>query len=213
MSASGSARGFSLLELSIVLVILGLLAVALVPRGTASAPPGGLKQLGVVFEEVNRFYQVNRRLPCPASAKSGGYEVCDLPFGTLPWASLGRAPQDAAQFEWTLDYWVNPKLSKRPTRNAGEEEDDFKKRVEAEAHLRIMEAFEQPNAPYLANQQSCVDAALRRVAFAIVLRLKSQPLTHKNDGCIVVPDSPQTIKSVSLGELESRGLSGARVIY
>jgi prepilin-type N-terminal cleavage/methylation domain-containing protein len=235
MSTNWATRGFSLLELSIVLAVLGVLAVMMFPKGNASAPPGGLKQLEVAFEGLNRFYQENRRLPCPASAGSGGYEDCGggaASMGTLPWAALGRSPQEAAQFEWTVDYWVNPSLT--PPNKAAVElttaneaavelttanetlvrkaREDNKKFLD-EAHLRVMEAFDDANAPFLANQNGCAgaDKPLRRVAFAIVLRLKSQASSMNK--CIVVPDSPQTMKSVSLGELESRGLTGARAIY
>lgn len=105
-------RGFSLLEMAVVLVIVGLLLGGLL--GSVS----GLqvrqreaqteRQLEEIREALMAFAALNRRLPCPANpttsavtAGAGAERVATAVgctggnAGALPWATLGLAQTDA----------------------------------------------------------------------------------------------------------------------
>lgn len=107
-------RGFSLVELAVVLVILGfILAALLMPlqaqrENTFRAQTDS--QLEIAKKALIGFAQTNGRLPCPASAASGGQEAlvgiaCTNQLGFLPAVTLGLQPTDAEGF--AIDGWGN----------------------------------------------------------------------------------------------------------
>ena len=100
--------GFSLVELAMVLLIVGLLLGGLVPTISSQIEQQRTnetrKQLEEIKQALTGFVVVNGRLPC-ADTNSNGEE--DSPCttaataeGLLPWKSLGVAQQDAWQQEW-----------------------------------------------------------------------------------------------------------------
>lgn len=102
--------GFSLIELAIGLVILGLAAVGMVASLSKQADQKRLvdsrSALNQARDAVLAFVTVNGRLPCPASNASGGQEsiasnaggviTCTLEAGYLPAVSLGLPELDAS---------------------------------------------------------------------------------------------------------------------
>lgn len=98
-----SARGFSLLELAIVLAVLGALGV-LVTSSYAGVDATRAQQRARAEAEAARmalrtFALATRRLPCPDANGDGregnaaGNCVAGLELGWLPWETLGLAPQ------------------------------------------------------------------------------------------------------------------------
>lgn len=99
-----SGRGFSLLELSIVLIVFALLASSMV--GSLSSQRRladehkAQQQLDLALDALYGFAIVNGRLPCPAEAtlasteEIAGQEACPLEHGVLPWRTLGLAELD-----------------------------------------------------------------------------------------------------------------------
>jgi prepilin-type N-terminal cleavage/methylation domain-containing protein len=87
MSDRSSQSGFTLVEIAIVLLIVTILlgyTVALFPRQQQLKQYRALNlEMDRVIEAIIGFAQVNGRLPCPATAGSGGFETIDND-GTLP---------------------------------------------------------------------------------------------------------------------------------
>lgn len=96
--------GFSLIELSIVLIVFGLLASGMV--GSLSGQRRladerkAQQQLELALDALYGFAIANGRLPCPAEATLAsteaiaGQEACPLEHGVLPWRTLGLAELD-----------------------------------------------------------------------------------------------------------------------
>lgn len=76
---TNSGAGFSLVEMAIVLVIIGLLVGGMLMPLSAQVESGKIKQtlaqLDGIQEALVGFAMVTGRLPCPATAASAGVEV------------------------------------------------------------------------------------------------------------------------------------------
>jgi prepilin-type N-terminal cleavage/methylation domain-containing protein len=109
------ARGFSLLEMAVVLIILGFVLGALLMPLQAQRNQLFQSQtentLEIAKKSLLGFAQAKGRLPCPATAVSNGLEAplggstCISQLGYLPAATLGIQPTDANGF--AVDAWNN----------------------------------------------------------------------------------------------------------
>ncbi|MCS4504250.1 type II secretion system GspH family protein [Arhodomonas aquaeolei] len=94
------ARGFSLIELAVVLVVLGTIAVAtwrLVPLALEAGTGGdrAASRLAGLQSAVEGFVLRRHRLPCPDSDGDGAEDCGGDAIGRVPWQSLGVDPPDA----------------------------------------------------------------------------------------------------------------------
>lgn len=111
--ATKDSKGFSLIELALVLAIVGLLVGSIVPILTALQQQRSnqetRKTLAVAMEALLGFAAANGRLPCPATTDTTGNEspegggICTNPEGFLPAVTLGVAPVDGQGY--ALDAW------------------------------------------------------------------------------------------------------------
>ncbi|MBE9607749.1 type II secretion system protein [Chitinilyticum piscinae] len=124
-------RGFSLVELSVVLLIIGLLLGAMLAPLSAQLDSRRLAEtrsgLAQAQEALLGYLLINNRLPCPSvatlaeTAAGAGVEdssrdasgQCALKEGGLPWVTLGVPQLDA----WgrRLNYRVTAAFTKRDT--------------------------------------------------------------------------------------------------
>ena len=111
------ARGFSLVEMALVLLIVGLLAAVFLPATNVMLDNSRRKETRAKLEALEqamvRFVLANRRLPCPADgdlppgnanqglelAAGGACTALALTNGVVPWRSLGISQTDA------MDAW------------------------------------------------------------------------------------------------------------
>lgn len=117
--SSRAVRGFSLVEMALVLAIVGLLAGLFLPLTNTLMDNNRRKETRVKLEAVQaaltRFVITNRRLPCPADgslgagnvnqglelAAGGACTVAALTNGVVPWRTLALPQADAT------DAWNN----------------------------------------------------------------------------------------------------------
>lgn len=105
-------QGFTLIELAIVTIILGLMMTMLVPVASSQLEQQRRKEtvgkMAMIDQAITAFVMANRRLPCPAdgTVPSGtlgaGVEIRDgngdcgtQANGVLPWVTLGLNEADA----------------------------------------------------------------------------------------------------------------------
>lgn len=99
-----ACRGFSLVELAVVLVIVGLLAsglmLSLSTQRESATTQEAQRQLENIREALIGFALANGRLPCPAAANlantdaNAGRENCTSQHGVIPWVTLGLPESD-----------------------------------------------------------------------------------------------------------------------
>ena len=110
------ARGFTLVELAVMLLIVGLILGSMMFTFSAQVEMSNraetLRRLENAKELLLAFAIVNGRLPCPATAASGGQEAppgggtCTSSYGGfLPAMTIGFQPQDSQFF--AVDAWGN----------------------------------------------------------------------------------------------------------
>ena len=112
--APRKSRGFTLVEMAMVLMIIGLLLGGLVPTISAQMETQRMgetrRQMNDIKDALTGFAVINGRLPCPSDGTavtgselvtgSGVAAVCTLTSanaarGVLPWATLGVSETDA----------------------------------------------------------------------------------------------------------------------
>lgn len=111
--------GFSLLEISIVLLIMGVVLSFSLPYLTSQLSFEKRKKTELVFEEIthalSNFVVQNGRLPYPAKINAlgdaQGQEDINIPHGVVPYKTLGISPASAkdGQQHW-ISYTPHPDL-------------------------------------------------------------------------------------------------------
>ncbi len=109
--------GFSLIEMAIVMVIVGALLggllVSLSSTQEINDRDDATDQVNEILEALYGFAQANGRLPCPATAASGGMEVpagggnCAQEYGFVPSATLGLSGTTNNDY-LLVDPWLSP---------------------------------------------------------------------------------------------------------
>jgi hypothetical protein len=111
-----ASLGFSLVELAVVLAVTGVVGLAawkltLSLRPITQDPAGDALRLAE--QSLAGFVLANHRLPCPATAASGGAEVCGADAsGEFPYRTVGYTPAQ------TLHYGVYRNANALPAADA-----------------------------------------------------------------------------------------------
>ena len=120
-------RGFSLIELSIVLIVFALLAGSLLPLASGQRQQQeelrAVRQLEQALEALYAHAVVYGHLPCPADPAlaaadaQAGAAACPREYGVLPWQTLGLAATDP----WGsyISYFADKKFTGPPAPGAG----------------------------------------------------------------------------------------------
>jgi prepilin-type N-terminal cleavage/methylation domain-containing protein len=104
----GASRGFSLVEIAIALVILGMLSLLFVSFWRSAAQHTRTQTERDLLIDTQKalvgFAHANSRLPCPA-VDHGGQESCDAgaQTGWLPWKTLGIADAIAMNLKYGVE--------------------------------------------------------------------------------------------------------------
>lgn len=97
-------RGFSLLELAMVLVVLGLVTLLVVQfLGAASRERHEVASRDLLTradDALLAYAMVNSRLPCPASNGSGNEDCSSNQIGQLPYKTLGLPDANARKIRY-----------------------------------------------------------------------------------------------------------------
>ena len=97
-------RGFSLVELGVVLVVLGLIAIAFVAYWRSATVQKAQMTERALLEMVERavigFAHSHARLPCPAADGSGSESCSAGQVGFVPWKTLGVADNGAREIRY-----------------------------------------------------------------------------------------------------------------
>lgn len=119
-------RGFSLIELSIVLIVFALLAGSLLPLAAGQRQQqedqGVARQLDLAIEALHAHAVVYGHLPCPADPAlpgddpQAGAAACPREYGVLPWQTLGIAATDGWGSHFS--YFADKKFTAPPTDGA-----------------------------------------------------------------------------------------------
>ncbi len=115
-------RGFTLVELAIVLLVLGLLAGAILLPIAARTEQRFYDETRLNMEDIRNallgYAAVHKHLPCPDSTGNDGIEdfsagtgLCSAAQGNLPWATLGLGAEDA--WRQPFLYRVTPAFAQR----------------------------------------------------------------------------------------------------
>ena len=125
-SEPGGQSGFSLLELSIVLIIFGLLAGGLLMPLNAQREIADERrvrqQLDLTLETLYGFAISHGRLPCPAApglssdSAGAGEEDCSRQHGVIPWRTLSLSETDP--WGQRLTYYVRASFTGIPAADA-----------------------------------------------------------------------------------------------
>ncbi|MBI4809526.1 MAG: type II secretion system protein [Nitrosomonadales bacterium] len=106
-------KGFSLVEMAIVMAIVGLLMAGLLPMISGQIEQQHRSETRKAMEEIRNALvgfatsQTPPRLPCPATPSlatgtvGAGVENCAISTGVLPWVTLGTSETDAWQRRFT----------------------------------------------------------------------------------------------------------------
>lgn len=116
------SRGFTLIELSIVLIILSLIGVAfvsmMVPLMDGQRASATRARLAAIDAALVSFVAINRRLPCPADGSLAvGTEISspctNQTYGVVPWVTLGLSAADIED-GWGIrvTYRMDPHLAR-----------------------------------------------------------------------------------------------------
>lgn len=194
-------RGFSLIELSMVLVLLGVMSFFLLPSFSEDPLSEGRRRLPMASESIKRFWVDNARLPCPANVDNT--QNCNLSLGRVGWREMLLDEREMQRTKWEMDYWVNPMLSRRHPTDPSTRRD-----LPRPIRDRIREATALPNAPRLAQMGAdgswaCAPGGQSTLAFAIRVRPRGEPLpAAANSACVPGAMDNSTLVTVSLGELD-----------
>ena len=127
LSEARCYRGFSLIELSIVLIVFALLAGSLLPLASGQRQQQeelrAARQLEQALEALYAHAVVYGHLPCPADPAlaaadaQAGAAACPREYGVLPWQTLGLAATDP----WGsyISYFADKKFTGPPAPGAG----------------------------------------------------------------------------------------------
>lgn len=112
-----SSSGFSLLELSLVMLIIGIILSGVIFSVSSTLENASRNSTRLLLAEVSEalygYAQLQGRLPCPSTAASAGFEsplgggVCTTYHGFVPGATLGISGtynEDGL----LVDAWQNP---------------------------------------------------------------------------------------------------------
>lgn len=99
-------RGLSLVELSVVLVVLGLVGIlawqfmAMTVKRHQRIEANQV--LSAADQALTNFVFIKHRLPCPATTDSGNENCSGSAVGNLPWKTLGLPLLDARQLRYGI---------------------------------------------------------------------------------------------------------------
>jgi prepilin-type N-terminal cleavage/methylation domain-containing protein len=171
-------NGFSLLEMAIVMMIMGILMSGVlisVSQTTLNARrASALAQLRQVEDALYGFAESQKRLPCPASIASAGYEAitagdCDLMHGFVPAATLGTYGETNTD-GLLVDAWGNP-LRYSLVITAGAGNPDFSKSGSINAFFNLSTAITEGNTLKVCDDSTCTGKVLSDTALAVILTM------------------------------------------
>jgi prepilin-type N-terminal cleavage/methylation domain-containing protein len=201
-------KGFSLIELMVVLTVLGVLSSQLLPLLRVASDRlrywRSEQTLNATQQALLGFLSLHGRLPCPASVSSQGLEDCQVASGFVPGRTLAlHGPQNRQLL--SLDGWAQPILYA-----VGRQRTSGEALFESQSQLAVLAPIQWVSDLEIHYRPACGVSFIYASQLAAVVVATNRQLAAEGD----VPWTwgPKVLKGLCAQDNDARLISEHRVL-